>query len=61
MPSSQEGWTMNTFGLRIVASDKVFYQGRGKFIVLPQPDGEKAIQAHHEDMMFAVVPGELRF
>ena len=52
---------MNTFGLRIVASDMVFYQGRGKFIVLPQPDGEKAIQAHHEDMMFAVVPGELRF
>ena len=37
----------NSFGLRIVASDKVFYEGRGKIIVFPQKDGEKAVLAHH--------------
>lgn len=52
---------MNTFSLRVVASDKLFFEGRCKFIALPQEDGQKAIQVHHEDMMFAVVPGELRF
>lgn len=52
---------MNTFGLRIVASDKVFYAGRAKMIILPQKDGEKGVMAHHEDMMTAIVPGELRF
>ena len=51
----------NSFGLRIVASDKVFYEGRGKIIVFPQADGEKAVMAHHEDMMLAFVPGEMRF
>lgn len=52
---------VNSFGLRIVASDKVFYEGRGKIIVFPQKDGEKAVLAHHEDMMMALVPGEMRF
>lgn len=52
---------MNTFSLRVVASDKVFYEGRCKFLVLPQEDGQTAVQVHHADMMAAVVPGELRF
>lgn len=52
---------MNTFSLRVIASDKIFYEGRASFVVLPQPDGEKAVQNHHEDTMFAVIPGELRF
>lgn len=52
---------MDTFSLKVVASDKVFFDGQVKFVVLPQRDGQKAIQRHHEDMMFAVVPGELRF
>lgn len=52
---------MSGFGLKIVASDKVFYEGRGKFLVLPQKDGEVAVMANHEDMMVAIVAGELRF
>lgn len=52
---------MNTFGLNIIASDKDFYHGRGKSIVLPAKDGELTILAHHADMMVAVVPGNLRF
>lgn len=52
---------MNTFGLNIVASDKDFYHGRGKNIVLPAKDGEISILAHHADMMIAIVPGEMRY
>ena len=52
---------MNEFGLKIVASDKVFYSGRCKYLVLPQTDGEIAVMAGHEDAMIAIVPGELRY
>ena len=52
---------MNTFGLEIYASDKKFYAGRGKILVVPAPDGEKAVLAHHENMIVAIVPGTLRF
>lgn len=33
---------MDTFGLRIIASDKVFFNGRCKKLTIPAPDGEKA-------------------
>ena len=50
-----------TFGLHIVASDKDFYSGRGKKIVLPMKDGEICILPRHSDLMIAIVPGEMRF
>ena len=40
---------MNTFGLSIVASDKVFFRGRGINIVIPAQDGQVSILAHHAD------------
>ena len=52
---------MNGFGLRIIATDKVFYEGRSKYLVLPQTDGEIAVMAGHEDAMIAITPGELRY
>lgn len=52
---------MSGFGLKIIATNKVFYEGRGQFLVLPQTDGEIAIMAGHEDAMIAIVPGELRY
>ena len=52
---------MSGFELKIVASDKVFYDGRCQFLVLPQSDGEIAIMSGHEDAMVAVIPGELRY
>ena len=52
---------MNTFGLSIVASDKVFFRGRGINIVIPAQDGQVSILAHHADMMITVVPGGMRF
>ena len=52
---------MNTFSLRIIASDKIFYDGKCKLLVIPAIDGEKAIMSHHEDIVIAVTMGEARF
>ena len=49
---------MNTFSLKVIACDRVFFDGRCEQVVLPLHDGEKAIQAHHENMVFAVEIGE---
>ena len=52
---------MNTFNLKIIASDKVFYSGKCGIIVVPALDGEIAIMSHHEDMVIATKEGEVRF
>lgn len=52
---------MNTFGLKIIASDKVFYDGKCGILIVPGLDGEVAVMAHHEDMVIATQVGELRF
>lgn len=52
---------MNTFSLKIIASDKVFYNGKCGIIVIPAIDGEQAIMAHHEDMVIATKVGAVRF
>lgn len=44
----------NTFSLKVIACDRIFFDGRCTQVVLPLHDGEKAIQAHHENMVFAV-------
>lgn len=51
---------MNTFSLKVIACDKVFYDGRCKQVIFPLSDGQKALQAHHENMAFAVEIGEIR-
>ncbi len=48
---------MDTFGLNIIASDKIFYEGRCKKLILPSPDGEKGVLPHHENMVIAVTVG----
>ena len=48
---------MDTFGLKIIASDKVFYEGRCRKLVIPAPDGEKGILPNHENMVIAVAVG----
>lgn len=52
---------MNTFGLKIIASDKVFYDGRCGIIIVPGLDGEVAVMAHHANMVIATKVGEVRF
>lgn len=51
---------MDTFGLKIIASDKVFYEGRCRKMVIPAPDGEKGILPNHENMVIAIAVGIAR-
>ena len=48
---------MDTFGLKIIASDKVFYEGRCRKLIIPTPDGEKGILPNHENMVIAIAVG----
>ena len=50
----------NSFGIKVIACDKIFYSGRCTQLVLPLCDGSKAIQAHHENMVFSVEVGEIK-
>lgn len=52
---------MNTFALKIIACDKIFYDGRCESLIVPAMDGEKAVWAHHENMVIAMKIGETRF
>ena len=51
----------NTFFLKIIAANRVFYQGRVRSVIIPEFDGQKEILAHHEDMVIAVDEGEMKF
>ena len=52
---------MSTFRVSIIATDKGLYEGLVNILILPAMDGEAAVMAHHEDMVMAVVAGEMRF
>ncbi len=51
---------MNTFFLRVLSSDKLFFEDRVCQLVLPLEDGEMAVQAHHANMVIATSIGEIR-
>ena len=51
---------MKTFYLRVISSNKIFFEGRVAKIILPLEDGEKAVLAHHENMVIATSIGEIR-
>lgn len=51
---------MDTFGLKIIASDRIFYDGRCRKLILPAPDGEMGILANHENMVIAINVGDAR-
>ena len=52
---------MNTFSLKIIACDRVFYDGACKILVFPGYDGEMAILANHESMTSTIEIGEIRY
>lgn len=52
---------MNTFSLRILVADKVFYQGLCQSLVIPTSDGQYGIQANHENEIVAVQIGLASF
>lgn len=52
---------MAQFELKMLSANGIFYEGPCTSLILPAPDGEFAVMAHHEEMMVAVVAGEARF
>ena len=44
---------MGTFDLKILATNKVFYDGKCKMLVVPALDGELAVMADHQNMVVA--------
>lgn len=52
---------MNTFDLKILASDKVVYEGKCVKMTIPAFDGEKGILANHENILMATDVGMTRF
>ena len=51
---------MKTFSLKVLASDKVFYEGRCKMVILPAQDGQLGVLANHGDIVVAIAMGEMR-
>ena len=52
---------MSEFYLKMISSNGVFYEGMCNSLIVPAPDGERAVMAHHEELMIAVTEGEARF
>ena len=48
---------MSTFSLKIVACNKVFYDGECEILIYPAYDGQMAIMANHEQIEI----GEIKF
>lgn len=52
---------MNTFTLKIIACNRVFYDGPCEILVYPAHDGQMAIMANHEAVTSYIDVGELHF
>ena len=52
---------MNTFKLKVVASNKIFYDGDAVSLVVPiADDGLKGFLAHHENVVAPIEFGEMK-
>lgn len=51
---------MALFHLKIITSRRIFYDGLCHCLIIPALDGEKEVMAHHEEMIIAIKPGEMR-
>ena len=52
---------MNSFHLCILAADKPFYDGECVSLCIPTDDGIYGIQAHHHNIIAAIVAGTVSF
>lgn len=50
-----------TFELKIVSSDRNFFDGQCQLVILPANDGDHGILPEHETMVTAIAAGEVRF
>ena len=51
---------MSKFFVKIISSNRIFYEGFCHCLIIPAVDGEQAIMAHHEETIIAVQNGEMR-
>ena len=51
---------MSKVYLKVISSNRIFYEGFCTCLIIPSVDGEKAIMAHHEEVIVAVDNGEMR-
>lgn len=51
---------MKTFSLKVLASDRIFYDEKCQMVILPAMDGQLGVMANHDDVMAALDMGELR-
>lgn len=52
---------MNTFQLKVIASNKVFFDGNAQKLILPHIDGGlEGFLAHHENCVVPVEAGEMK-
>ena len=49
-----------TVTLRVIVSDKIFYDGKCVQLIIPATDGAMGILANHENMVVAVTNGDMR-
>ena len=52
---------MNSFRLHIFAADRVFFEGNCVSLIVPTNHGQYGVQAHHSNMIAALVPGMLTY
>ncbi len=51
---------MNKFKVKILAADKIFYEGECTSLIIPTTEGEYGILAYHSNMLGAIMPGLLK-
>ena len=51
---------MSKFYVKIISSNRIYYEGFCHCLIIPAVDGEQAIMAHHEETIIAVQNGEMR-
>lgn len=51
---------MNTFELKVVAINRIFFNGKCKQVIVSAADGSIGIMAHHEKSVLALVEGSMR-
>lgn len=51
---------MKVFSLKVLASDRIFFDGKCEMVILPAMDGELGILANHGDTVAALKMGEMR-
>lgn len=52
---------MQEFDLKILEADSTFYDGKCVSLVVPTTEGLYGIQAHHENLVAALVIGEIKY